>query len=494
MIRGSLLEKGVAEAVGAAVASAIISLAMLYILLDTFSTAANLQPAAPIPGRHLSEKLLLYPAEANLGIKNIGPETVHISYVATLDTGGSKVIVNTKQSTLCSVSPSRAVAPGSTAVISCRAGYRPIAVVTEGGRVFSIDPQLYASIMERIGWIPITTIFGGMNITTTSELLKYIENPSLMISGAVDTSTELRLSRHGSGSVRATLDASLIFIGTNPVNNKMNLLIVGRGTPGTNVSIGGGVVDIGRAGQRRYRLKIENFTGTITIDNVVAQPGIHPCYINRGSTCRIRLSGQADRVLLYTNTTYSGRAVVGLEPYVLIGDINRNNNTEILFATQDFSTGNRNSKNDVVPGVTPSIDLLDSSAAPIRIIFSGTSIDSSRYSTAILTVRMFFWDNSEDDISDNDNRIVMRVGLYDNTTKSFVYSTYLSYHELSRYRHVRPFSTSYITKDFTMHIPNTGRRYYIAIELLDPFYLESNRNDADLIVGLEYVGIVLGSR
>ncbi|MEM1541266.1 MAG: hypothetical protein QXV82_01320 [Ignisphaera sp.] len=130
----------------------------------------------------------------------------------------------------------------------------------------------------------------------------------------------------------------------------------------------------------------------------------------------------------------------------------------------------------------------------MRIVFTGVPIDSNMYSSAILSMRMFFWDSSEDDISDNDNRVIMRVGLYDASTRLFIYSTQLSYYELNRYRNVKPFSISYIAKDFTIHIPKTGNIYYLAIEFLDPYSREVNRNDTDLIIGLEYIGIALSSR
>lgn len=484
------LEKGVAEAVGAIIAFAIISLVILFTILNVFPATMHPQPITSIVSGYSSEKLLLYPIETTLNIKNIGSTAAYISYIVAVHAGINKAIIDARQNTICNTSPSRIVLPGNTIAITCRAGYIPIAVVTENGRVFSIDPQLYASIVERANWIPMITLFGGMNITTTSELLKYLESRSLMVGGAIDTSTALTLYRNTSGGIRATLDASLIIIGSNPVSGTLNMMIIGRGVTGSSMTVSGETINIGRVGSHRYRLKIENFTGTITIDDTQPQLGIQPCYINRGSTCKVRLDGQADKILLYTNTTPRRVGTVGLDPYIFIGDLNGNNNAEVVFITQDFSTGNTNTKNDVVS----SIDLLDASAVPMRIVFSETGIDSSRYSTAILTVRTFFWDNSEDDISDNDNRVIIRVGLYDSTTKSFVYSTYLSYYELCRYRHVRPFSVSYITKDFIMYIPNTGKTYYVAIEILDPYYLDSNRNDADLIIGLEYIGIVLGGR
>ncbi len=488
------IERGIAEVVGVIIAFAIISLAIIFTITNIYSTIMYSQPITSISSGYFGEKLILYPIETSLNVKNIGSVTTYVSYIVAIDMDMDKIVIDARRNTLCNTSPSRIVLPGDIIAITCRVGYIPIAVITESGRVFSIDPQLYASIVERVNWIPMITLFGGMNITTTSELLKYLENRLLVVDGAIKTSTELTLYRNVSGEVNAELTASLIIIGNNPVNNKLNIMIIGRGTEESSINVAGESIDISRVGLHRYRLKIENFTGIITISGIQPQPGIYPCYIDNGRTCRVELDGQADKVLLYTNTTSRREGIVGLDPYIFIGDLNNNGNTEMVFVTQDFSIGSKTSKNDIIS----SVDLLDANVVPMRIVFSENGIDSSKYSTAILTIRMFFWDNSEDDISDNDNRVIMRVGLYDDTTKSFVYSTYLSYYELCRYRHVKPFSVSYITKDFIMYIPNTGRTYYVAIEILDPYYLDAsgnlNRNDADLIIGLEYIGIVLGGR
>jgi hypothetical protein len=53
---------------------------------------------------------------------------------------------------------------------------------------------------------------------------------------------------------------------------------------------------------------------------------------------------------------------------------------------------------------------------------------------------------------------------------------------------------SWIVKDFLVFIPDTGKTYYIAVEIQDPFYMEGTINDADLIIGIEYVGLMLAAR
>ncbi|MEM1525955.1 MAG: hypothetical protein QW775_02150 [Ignisphaera sp.] len=482
------MKKGVSEVVGVSIAFAIISIAMLYILLSFFSSLTALQQSIPIPTYYVNEKLVLYLIGDNLNMRNIGSIVSHVIYVVAVDQYQNRIVIDIERSSQCSTYPSNTVPPGGSASIVCRNAI-PIAVITKNGRVFTLDPQLYALIIERTTAIPIVTVYGGFTLTSTSGLIKFLENPSIMMGGAVNTSKRLTLLVDSSGSISANLNVALVIVGRNPANNKLNILAIGRGKTGDQLNIGGSSINLANVASHRYRLKIENFTGIINLGL-----GIHACYINKTSMCTLSLNGQADRILLYNSTDRARSGTVGLEPYVFIGDIDGNDNVEMIFVTQDFSYGGGSNVNDRLTIDLSTVYYIDSSITPLRLVFHQVPIDSNKYSSAILSVRMFFWDNSIDDISNNDNRVIVRVGLYDNTTKTFIYSVYLSYYELCRYRHVTPFSISYITKDFTIYIPNTGRRYYVAIEILDPFHLEGNRNDADLIIGLEYIGIALSNR
>ncbi|MEL9940847.1 MAG: hypothetical protein QXH86_07525 [Ignisphaera sp.] len=488
------LSRGISEAVAVVIAFAILSVAMLYLLTNLLLVPVAEQKAVELPLGYSDESLVLFVAGGNLMVKNVGSVPVHIKYIVAINmSSNSKVLLNSLRSTQCNFNASNAVInPGGTAAITCASGYAPLAVVTERGRVFSIDPRFYAIAIGRSYGIPMTTVYGGIMFTSSSGLLKFLglKNKTMMYSGAVNTSIKMDLYLNTSGNINANLNAALILIGLNPANNKLNMLIIGSGSLGSGqqITVNSGSVDLSKVAMYRYRLKIENFSGTISPN---LGPGIYPCYINFSRGCQLTINGRADRIVLYTNSSKITGGIVGLDPYIFVGDLNKNGNVEVVFVTQDFSTGNSNSVNDVLTVSGRRQTYVDATVKPVRLVFSGTPIDSSRYRMAILSLGMFFWDNSEDDVQDNDNRVIMRVGLYDAVNKSFVYSTYLSYYELNRYRNVKPFSISYITKDFMIYVPNTGRTYYVAVEIADPYNVEGARNDADIILGLEYIGIAL---
>ncbi|MEM1736026.1 MAG: hypothetical protein QXG84_02285 [Ignisphaera sp.] len=486
----SRLRRGIAEGVAVVIAFSIIAISILYLILNFYSVLLIQQQVVATPSSYVNEKLVPFLIENVLNIKNVGSTVSRITHIVVVSSDGTKIVIDVSSNRLCNIS-STILRPGDTSMVSCL-GYIPIAIVTENGRVFSVNPEFYAIALEKTLGIPMTTIYGGVMLKSTSELLKFLENKSIMYRGAINTTTSLTPIINASGTninVEAQLNASLVFIGVaDPVTKKLNILAIGRGGSNSYIRVGDSIMSIAGVAPVRYRLKIENFTGSINLGL-----GIHTCYIDRSSFCNLVLNGRADRITLY-NASRSISGVVGLDPYIFVGDINNNSNVEIIFVTQDFTIGNRTRVNDYIREGTSDLYYIDSTVDPIRIVFTGVPIDSNMYSSAILSMRMFFWDSSEDDISDNDNRVIMRVGLYDASTKSFIYSTQLSYYELNRYRNVKPFSISYITKDFTIHIPKTGNIYYLAVEFLDPYSREGTRNDTDLIIGLEYIGIALSSR
>jgi len=330
-------------------------------------------------------------------------------------------------------------------------------------------------------------------VYSTYDLLRFIGSPETLVAGSVETSTALSLLVNSSNvAISGSLRAALVVVGVNPSSGRVNLLVVGRGLSGDSIVVGGSVVDLGRVASARYRLKIEDLDGTVLVGGARAAPGVYPCYVNSGTYCSVSLSGVVSRLTLY-NASRSYAGTVGLDPYVFVGDVDGNGIAETILVTQDFSVGDKSTVNDRLSSTLH----LDRTLRPLRLVFTQKPIDSGKYGIALLSVRMFYWDSSLDDIEDNDNRIVVRVGLYDPDTESFVYSVYLSYHELCRYRGVKPFSTSYIAKDFILYIPPGAQDkvYYVAVELYDPFLVDgSTKNDAEVLIGLEYIGIVLGVR
>lgn len=492
-----LFSKGLSEVVAIVLAFSIISFSILYIITSMpRPIQLDVKPISDRLKSYASEDVIIYPlSNSSWAILNTGSISINISYIVTFDNNLNKIILNPmKNSNRCTIS-GMTIVPGKSIEITCSNEYKLVSVITQSGRVFSIDPQLYISQQRQLGipMIPLLPIS-----LSTSSLALYLSDPQILNRNSINTTIplQLKLNRTGEISITGDISASMVFVGRNPINNKLNVLIIGRGTSGSSLSIEGQNIDMGRIAAFRYRLRIENFTGTLKIRGSDALPGIYPCYINTDTLCSVNINGRADRVTLYTNTSNIVNSVIGLDPYIFIGDLDNNNSTEIVFATQDFSVGDRLKINDVLTISGKQYLYLDSTVSPIRLVFSQRPIDNKLYRTAVLSLRFFYWDNSVDDISDNDNRIIMRIGIYDIESEMFAYSVYLSYYELCRYRGVKPFTYSYIAKDFVLYVPHpdeVGRKtYYIALELYDPYSNSGNKNDADFIIGLEYIGIFLG--
>lgn len=502
------VRKGISEAVAAVIGVSIVISMMLYILfslvqLQTYTVRTSHSSvehvfAGELLSLHIVEKVVdrVVYLIRNRGTVATGIESL-ILYNSKLN---KSLLVNIDKmgASLCTLDGELVLNPGDSLYLVCPEPFYLVGFVTSSGNIVLRDPKQYSYLISQQKVV--IKRFSLLNPNTTANLYDYIWGPSLH--GSINTSIGLykRLDMEGSEIyVEADLNASLLVIGNSLDGSKFNMMIIGYGESGGSIYAQdkdrgyGDIVNLGREGRIRYRIKIENLTGDITVDNAVPRLGIYPCYIDASSQCRVRIFGLANKVTVYVNK--SGE-LPPLDAYIFRGDINNNTYIDLLFTTQDLSVGNSNSVNDII-SISSSLTqpLVDSSTKPIRIIFKDVKINSTLYSSAILSLRFIYWDNSQDDISDNDNRVVFRAGIYDADIDDYVYKIELSYYELCRYRNVKPFSASYITRDFVLYIPKvSGKIYYIAVDIMDPYYRDGNRNDADILIGLEYVGIVLGAR
>ncbi len=488
------VSRGISEFVAGIIGFSIIILTFLFIYIYMpRPEPVIIRPITSNIDVYINEYLSIWPNTSNTYIvRNMGSTTAEILYIIANTTRGI-VIANAtiQKQTSCTIQNS-IIRPGEYTVITCGYGYGFIGVVTRTGRIYYVEPisQMLQPIFMAINQTAL------LKPEILSDISRFLENSSILVSRGLKTSIALVLYRNIS-SVR-NLDlflqgASLIIVANNTINKKLNVLITGVGFLGDYINIDNDIVNISRTGYYRYRIKIVNLIPTsFTIDGKQAGLGIYPCYINNNRLCIVRIRGSADRILIYTNTSTPSEGYVGYEPYIISGDVNGNGIQDFIFVTEDFSIGNSTTVNDVYRNTK----YVDVSVEPLRIVFRNMPINSSKYQIVYVSMRMWFWDNSLDDISDNDNRVIMTIGIYDNESKSYIYSTYLSYYELCRYRNVKPFSYSYITKDFLLYIPQqyrTGKTYYIAIDIVDPYYVELTRNDADILIGIEYIGIVIGA-
>jgi len=488
---GTVVSRAISEAIASLIAFSIV---IMFLLGIYYTMLSSLPKVSEVPKIDIAE-MGLYSIEVidldnnRYDLRNPGPIPISIDIGVASDDNGLKLVNIDK---VCN--GSRAIQPGGNTILIC--SKKIVAFIARMGSSLNLIGIIYP---ER--YMPPVPIAINMTPLLKWNIIfnftKYLEDPDTIRSSAINTSVNMMLYVNSSKTITADLYGVALAIVASAEQNRYNILIVGAGALGkpNSVNVDGYTYNLTKAGYYRYRIKIINFTGSINIGR-----GVYPCYINSSGTCRITFSGTADTILIYTNSSRIERDIVGIEPFYIIGDLDGNGYPEYIFATQDFSWGDSSSVNDRIitrSGSTQSsINVVDSSIKPLRIIFRDQAVNSSRYLSAIVSLRFFYWDNSQDDVSDNDNRVILRVGLYDPISRSFVYSTSLSYYELCRYRSVSPFSASYIVKDFLLYVPSEPRNkiYYVAIEIVDPYSVEVKRNDADIILGIEYVGVVLGVR
>lgn len=462
-------------------------------------TTAPLDPLLSKLDSYLNEKLVMGPTLSGFYVANNGNSPLSLDYIVLQNTTSKTVtVVRASYNRLCSASTVE-LQPGDTSIVTCSSSsLESIAVVTSNGKVFTRDPKLTAPYL-----IPRTIT---QRVLLSPEVVTEIGQYLRVVSNIVNTST--RITKYiDSSNTNLVLNAnvSLLIATKTPGNpDAWNILVVGYGgygpRPKSSLTIGSQTVNLSKVGYFRFRIKLENFTGQIRVrgtagERILTKPEIVPNVVNQGKQYFIYLSGSVGRVSVYTNTSKLEPGSVDLDPYYVFGDLDGNGYPELIFVTQDHGTGNKDSVNDRLP---VNINVVDSFLNPVRIVFTAEPIDNSRYATVVVSVRLFFWDSSEDDISDNDNRVILRVGIYDNQENKFVYSVSMSYYELCRYRTVKPVTVSYIVKDFLLYVPSPeeigSRDLYIVLEVTDPYSLQGSRNDAEIIVGIEYVGLVLGVR
>lgn len=505
----SKMRRGIGGVVGASLAIII----MISIALYAYANVSRPPIVSPDPlirvlDEYLNQRIVIGPTSSGYYLLNTGSSPMEVEYLVLRDVArGSIALVKADARRECSLTRT-VVPPGGLSMVGCGSGITLVAVLSSEGRIYFRDPRLTAPYLIPRA-IPQKALLTPEIVSALNKYIEYIDMLKINSSIAL-----IRLSIAGNprNGVRLDVNASLVIaLKSSPSPDKWNIIVAGYGAYGTrsnsNIVVGNGPqVNLSRVGALRFRVKIENLSitegGEISVDgNMLPSPQIRPCTVNSGKQCWVRVRGTADRVVVYVNGT-SPSTNVDLEPFFITGDLDGNGYPEFFFVTQDFSVGDSTRTNDLVRltigSKTVDAEASDASVRPIRIVFTNAPINNSRYATVIVSMRLTFWDSSTDDITDNENRIVFRVGVYDPTRSSYVYSVSLSYYELCRYRTVRPMTASYIVKDFILFVPSPieigNKNLYVAIDVGDPYDRQGTRNDAEIIVGIEYVGLVLGVR
>ena len=492
------LRKAVGEAVAAVFVLLLVSVFFAFAVLSM-----PRQPQADVRSilseleKMSGESLQLVAVNESAWIVlNTGSYDTSVESVIVLSDGSLKILEPLNQTvfgdeavTSCSLTPSRYLRVGSNLTISCGGDYL-VGLVTTAGRVITMDPKLYAKLVTSESINQTILLESGV----VENLASYLENASLLYPESRSIKTYniglRQVSRGSNTNVVAEVNVSWVFIARSP-EGKWNLLITGHDSPGSTryVKIGDIKYVIGGSGYyKRYRIVVYGFEGVVSLGGgQVSSPSIFEC---SSSLCVLSLSGTADLVALYANVEGVPASSVGFEPYVLTGDVRGSGFMSLVFTTIDSTTGGDNSTYNDRNAYGY---LLDFTQSPLRLVFSNFEINNTRYGVAVLSVKFVFFDNSGVDVGEADNRVVARLGLYDTQSRSWVYKYELSYYELCRYE------GSSITKDFILRVPTPeevgSKNYYIALELIDPYYYSSSgSNDLDLTFILEYIGVTLGVR
>ncbi|MEO3993329.1 MAG: hypothetical protein QN229_03340 [Desulfurococcaceae archaeon TW002] len=491
------LRKAVGEAVAAVFVLLLVSLLFAFTILNMprqpqVSVRSVISDLERMVGESLQLVLI---NESAWVVLNVGSYDTSVENIVILGNDGSLRILEPvnqvefgyRNVSSCVIKPSRYLRVGESANILCVGGSLA-GLITTAGRIITMDPKLYVKIVtsESIN----QTIL--LESRVVENLITYLEDASLLLPGSNAIKTyNLGLGlidRRSDASIDLEINSSYVFIARSP-DGKWNLLITGQDSLGSTryVEINGKRYSISTSGYyKRYRIVVYGYEGSVVLGgNLVVSPTMFRC---SSSLCILRLSGSAKLISFYANVD-GVTTTPGFEPYVLTGDIRGSGFMSLVFTTIDSkSSGNKNTYNDR----NRYGNLLDYTQTPLRLVFWDFEINNTKYSLAVLSVKFTFLDNSDVDIDEADNRIIVRFGLYDAQNRVWVYKYDLSYYELCRYE------GSSITKDLILRIPTPAevgpKIYYVALELLDPYYYDGYMNDLDVTFILEYLGIVLGVR
>ena len=249
-----------------------------------------------------------------------------------------------------------------------------------------------------------------------------------------------------------------------------------------------------------FRIIIKDFEGSICIEYNNTE------YINNTALgvyfyggiavpMVLKLSGYAANVTVYIASESNN--IGGAQPYFFFTDTDGNGLPEMFFVTEDFEYGHVDSIGDYRCNNYGCYDLLDKSLYPLWIIFSSNEyvVDSSKYAQVLFTIRLYFHDNAGGDTDDVDDPKKGLFGIYliDPETGEIVSSREFIYQELDDIEDTWPPNTNFVTFTIPLIVPNTGKKYYIAMAFQDPYYYRSYQgydiDDVDFTLGIEWVGL-----
>jgi len=238
-------------------------------------------------------------------------------------------------------------------------------------------------------------------------------------------------------------------------------------------------------------------------------------YTRRGnieaSVAEIRLKGLAKSFTVYRQDL--SRSMSSYDPYIIVADVDGNGLGELIFTTEDYYYGSFNPPQvmcEVDEGgryLDYSVIKVDGGVEPdtewgFAFMIKDVSIDPKLFAGAMVVLRVYFHDTEMGSFScvDQGQLPILKVMLVKKDWSVVDSRTFL-YWELASVENTWPPTASMTTLTVSLFIPNDiGERVYLAIAVLDPFREgpgtghEAGRNDLDLTLAIEIIGISTFSR
>ncbi|MCS7110958.1 MAG: hypothetical protein N3D82_03470 [Ignisphaera sp.] len=535
--------------------SFLLSIAVLSILTYIFINIAASMQSSSLGFRNIIRysqlhevvQIVVNRSVDGVHLFNLGPSDAAVDQVIVLDPVNN--VESREGLELCNSS----VIPAYRA-IACDPGYEYLAIITRDGAVIHIQTparKAYPLKANATYIVPITFLIKNpedlqpeFNVSHRLVAKPYTRERANIRFAGVKSDKLLLLPPGQDEFFNATVstDSSglpfgVAIIGYDPswIKVKManpgsdapprfTVMISGPGFSGEKIRIGGREYTLSGNGSR---ILINNFSGVIQVrrgGSVIAcssslpnqcggisLPALGSWYYgstDSGINLRIYLSGSASYVARFMRMS-SGNSPTGetsYYPYLFVGDADGNGVNEVIFTTEDAYYGSSSATNDRYGND----DLSDYSTQPLvlKLLQIGKSlgspdgsIDGRNFAGVALYINIFFHDNShpdEDQLSDNDRTDwVLRILLIGEDGSEYIVREY-RYQEICNYHKTRITDfgrDNYFVKlSQSIYVPiPSGDRYWIAIAFQDP-YATGTTNDADITVGVEFIGAIPFSR
>ncbi len=193
----------------------------------------------------------------------------------------------------------------------------------------------------------------------------------------------------------------------------------------------------------------------------------------------------------------------GLEAYTAFLDTDGNGMTEMIFMTEDAYTGNEDSWDDwytsrylYAPGLgglvwNEGVGCLDRTLNVAYLKFLNEyAVNGSQIVEVSIQIRYTFHDNAGSDVNDvrDPMAFLMTFRLVDDEGNVYSTSDYI-YQQLQNLEDTWPPNTNWVSDSVFLLVPNENRLFYVVFGFNDPYWWDSQGNDPDFTIAIEWLGM-----